>query len=104
MIVKAEHTARGSNPRFVVTNLPGTDDYLYDRVYCACGDMENRLKDQPLDLFADRAPCHRFWPNQFRQLLSALAYTLIKGVRRLALERTVLATAGPNRIPPPPPP
>ncbi len=46
MIVKAEHTALGSNPRFMVTNLPGTDDYLYDRVYCARGDMENRLKDQ----------------------------------------------------------
>ena len=50
VIVKAEHTARGSNPRFVVTNLPGTDDYptgtvgLYNRVYCARGDMENRLK------------------------------------------------------------
>ena len=79
VIVKAEHTARGSNLRFVVTNLPGTDDYLYDRVYCARGDMENHLKDQPLDLFADRTSCHRFWPNQFRQLLSALAYTLIEG-------------------------
>ena len=42
--------------------------------------------------------CHRFWPHQFRQLLSALAYTLIEGLRRLALEGTVLATAGPNRI------
>ena len=63
VMVKAEHTARGSNPRFVVTNLPGTNDYLYDRVYCARGDMENRLKDPPLDLFADRASCHRFWPQ-----------------------------------------
>ena len=47
--------------------------------------MENRLKDQQLDLFADQASCHRFWANQFRQLLSALAYTLIEGLRRLTL-------------------
>ena len=51
-----------------------------------------------MDLFIDRASCHRFGANPFRQLLSALAYTLIKGLRRLALGRTVLATAGPNRI------
>ena len=104
VIVKAEHTALGSNPRFVVTNLPQTDRYptvtvgLYNRIYCARGDMENRLKDQQLDLFADRTSCHGFWPNQFRQLLSALAYTLIEGLRRLAPIRTVLATASPNRI------
>ena len=57
-------------------------------MYCARGDMENRIKDQQLDLFADRASCHRFWPNQFRQLLSGLAYTLIEGLRRLALKNT----------------
>ena len=82
----------------MVTNLKETDCYLYDRVYCARGDMENRLKDQQLDLFADRASCHRFCSNQFRQLLSALAYTLIEGLHRLALGCTVLATASPNRI------
>ena len=98
VIVKAEHTALGSNPHFVVTNLKGTDGYLYDRMYCARGDMENRLKDQQLDLFADRASCHRFSSNQFRQLLSALAYTLIEGLRRLALGCTTLAKASPNRI------
>ena len=71
VIVKAEHTARGANPRFVVTNLsPQTDRYLYTRLYCARGDMENRIKNQQMDLFADRASCHRFWSNQFRQLLS----------------------------------
>ena len=98
VIVKAEHSARGANPLFVITNLKQTDRYLYDRVYCARGDMENRIKDQQLDMFANRASCHHFWPNQFRQLLSGLAYTLIEGLRRLALKDTVLATAGPNRI------
>ena len=82
----------------MVTNLTQTDRYLYDRIYCARGDMENRIKDQQLDLFAGRASCHRFWANQFRQLLSGLAYTLIEGLRRLALSNTALATASPNRI------
>ena len=99
VIVKAEHTARGANPRFVVTNLsPQTDRYLYTRLYCARGDMENRIKNQQMDLFADRASCHRFWSNQFRQLLSGLAYTLMEGLRRLALGNTALAVASPNRI------
>ena len=98
MIVKAEHSARGANPRFVVTNLEQTDRYLYDRMYCARRDMENRVKDQQLHLFAGRASCHRFCSNQFRQLLSGLVYTLMEGLRRLALGGTVLATASPNRI------
>ena len=98
VIVKAEHNALGANPRFVVTNLEQTDRYLYDRIYCARGDMENRIKDQQLDLFSGRASCHRFWANQFRQLLSGLAYTLIEGLRRFALSNTTLATASPNRI------
>ena len=98
LIVKAEHTALRANHRFVVTNLKQTDRCLYDRIYCARGDMENRIKDQQLDLFAGRASCHRFWPNQFRQLLSGLPYTLIEGLRRLALSNTTLATASPNRI------
>ncbi len=98
VIVKAEQGTRGANPRFVVTNLKQTDRYLYDRMYCARGDMENRIKDQQMDLFAGRASCHHFWPNQFRQLLSGLAYTLIEGLRRLALKNTALAVASPNRI------
>ncbi len=60
--------------------------------------MENRIKDQQLDLFADRTSCHRWWPNQCRQLLSGLAYTLIEGLRRLALQGTELAKASPHRI------
>ena len=98
VIVKAEHSSHGANPRFVVTNLPQTDKYLYDKVYCARGDMENRIKDQQLDLFAGRTSCHRWWPNQFRQLLSGLAYTLFEGLRSRALKNTTLAKASPNRI------
>ena len=98
VIVKAEHSAHGANPRFVVTNLPQTDQYLYDKLYCARGDMENRIKDQQLDLFAGRTSCHRWWPNQFRQLLSGLAYTLFEGLRRLGLAGTELAKATPDRI------
>jgi len=97
-IVKAEHSSHGPNPRFVVTNLPQTDRYLYDKIYCARGDMENRIKDQQLDLFAKRTSAHHWWPNQFRQLLSGLAYTLFEGLRRKALLNTPLATASPNTI------
>ena len=75
-----------------------TDRYLYTRLYCARGDMENRIKDQQMDLFADRASCRQFWSNQLRQLLSGLAYTLMEGLRRLALGNTALAVASPNRI------
>jgi hypothetical protein len=73
VIVKAEHTRLGSNPRFVVTNLEQSDRFLYDKLYCARGDMENRIKDQQLGLFAHRTSSHRWWNNQFRQLLSGLA-------------------------------
>ena len=98
VIVKAEHSSFGSNPRFVVTNLPYGERYLYDRVYCARGDMENRIKDQQLDLFATRTSCMRMAANQFRVLLSGLAYTLFEGLRRLALGDTELRTASPDRI------
>ncbi len=98
VIVKAEHSVYGANPRWVVTNLSQTDQYLYDKLYCARGDMENRIKDQQLDLFAGRVSCQRWWPNQFRQLLSGLAYTLFEGLRRKALESTALANASPNTI------
>ena len=98
VIVKAEHNAKGPNTRFVVTSLAHTDRHLYTKVYCARGDMENRIKNQQLDLFADRASCTRFWSNQFRQLLSGLAYTLIEALRRMALANTRLALASPNTI------
>jgi hypothetical protein len=98
VIVKAEHTAKGSNPRFVVTNLSGSAQALYDELYCARGDMENRIKEQQLDLFSDRTSCQRWWPNQLRLLLSALAYTLLEAIRRLALAGTSLARAQCNTI------
>jgi len=93
VIAKIEHTDKGSNPRYVVTNLKGEAQALYEKLYCARGDMENRIKEQQLDLFADRTSCQRWWPNQFRLLLSSLAYTLLEAIRRLALKGTELANA-----------
>jgi len=93
VIAKIEHTDKGSNPRYVVTNLSGDGKRLYDKLYCARGEMENRIKEQQLDLFADRTSCHRWWPNQFRLLLSSLAYVLLEAIRRLALQGTELANA-----------
>lgn len=93
VIVKAEHTCKGANPRFVVTNLPGDATTLYEQLYCARGEAENRIKEQQLDLFADRTSCMNWLPNQLRVLLSGLAYTLMEAVRRLALTGTKLARA-----------
>ena len=91
VIVKAEHNAKGANPRFVVTNVPGDPQELYEDVYCQRGEMENRIKEQQLDLFADRTSCHRFLANQFRLLLSSAAYVLVQSLRRTALLGTELA-------------
>ena len=93
MIVKAEHTAQGPNPRFVVVNVPGDPQGLYEEVYCQRGEMENRIKEQQLDLFAGRTSCHRFAANQFRLLLSSAAYLLVQALRRTALAGTELAEA-----------
>jgi hypothetical protein len=93
VIVKAEHTAQGANPRFVVANVPGDPQELYEDVYCQRGEMENRIKEQQLDLFADRTSCHRFLANQFRLLLSSAAYLLVQALRRTALAGTELARA-----------
>src|SRR6202051_1698781 len=78
VLAKAEHTEKGSNPRFVVTNLETGAQTLYDDVYCARGEMENRIKEQQLGLFADRTSCHDWWANQFRLLLSSCAYVLLE--------------------------
>jgi hypothetical protein len=91
VIVKAEHTAKGANPRFVVSNVPCEPRALYEDVFCQRGEMENRIKEQQLDLFADRTSCHRLVANQFRLLLSAAAYVLVQGLRRTALGGTELA-------------
>jgi Transposase DDE domain group 1 len=93
VIVKAEHTAQGKNPRFVVANVPGDPQGLYEDVYCQRGEAENRIKEQQLDLFADRTSCHRFVANQFRLLLSSAAYVLVQALRRTALVGTELAQA-----------
>lgn len=92
VIAKAEHTDKGSNPRFILTNIVGDAQRIYDRRYCQRGEMENRIKEQMM-LFADRVSAHRWWPNQWRLLLSALAYTLMEALRRLALAGTALAQA-----------
>jgi len=93
VLVKAEHLAQGSNPRYVVTNLVGPAQELYDTLYCARGEMENRIKEQQLDLFADRTSCTKWWANQFRLLLSSLAYVLLETIRRHGLQGTELARA-----------
>ena len=93
VIIKAEHLQQGENTRFIVTNLAGESQYLYDQVYCQRGDAENRIKEQQLGLFADRTSCHDFVANQFRVLLSAAAYILMDTLRREGLADTELANA-----------
>jgi hypothetical protein len=92
-IIKAEHNSQGSNPRFVVTSLRGDAQPIYDDLYCARGECENRIKEQQLGLFADRTSCHEFDANQFRVLLSAAAYVLLETLRREHLAGTPLADA-----------
>lgn len=93
VLVKAEHTDKGSNPRFVLTNLVGQPQALYDEVYCARGEMENRIKEQQLGLFSDRTSCQNWWANQFRLLLSSCAYVLMERLRAIGLAGTELARA-----------
>ena len=93
VITRLEHGAQGNNPRFVVTDLEGDAVQLYERLYCARGEAENRIKEAQLDLFGTRASCHRFAANQLRLLLAALAYTLMQRLRELALKGTELERA-----------
>ena len=93
VIARLEHGPKGANPRYVVTNLEGHGKQLYERLYCQRGEMENRIKEQQLDLFADRTSCHDWWPNQFRLILASLAYSLVEAIRRLALAGTDMARA-----------
>lgn len=98
VIGKAEHAADGANPRFIITNITGNPaQTLYEEIYCARGEMENRLKEQ-FNLFSDRTSCHEWWPNQLRVLLASLAYTLIQHLRKEALEGTDLAAAQTDTI------
>ena len=93
VVAKIEVTLKGRNPRYIVTNLKGKPKHLYDKMYCPRGEMENQIKQQQLDLFADRTSCHEWWANQFRLLMSSMAYILLESLRRLALQHTPLARA-----------
>lgn len=96
VIGKAEVLRQGTNPRFIVSNLP--EDYatpadLYEKVYCARGEMENRIKEQQLDLFADRTSTHTMRANQLRLWFSSMAYVLMNRLRSVALKGTKMARA-----------
>ncbi len=93
VIGKAEITIRGENPRFVVTSLELDPQTLYEELYCARGDMENRIKEQQLDLFATRTSGRLMRVNQVRLWLSSAAYVLLDELRRVGLAGTSLATA-----------
>jgi len=93
IIAKAEHNEKGANPRFVVTSLEDGPQALYEKTYCARGDMENRIKEQQLDLFADRTSSTSWWTNQLRLLYSTFAYILLERLRRRYLGGTELARA-----------
>jgi Transposase DDE domain group 1 len=95
VVAKAEHIDGKENPRYVVTSLAAEDwpaQKLYEELYCARGDMENRIKEQ-FHLFADRVSTETMRANQLRVYLSAMAYTLVCGLRRLGLKATELAQA-----------
>jgi hypothetical protein len=96
VVAKAEHLPKAPNPRFVVTSLPmPTIDArtLYEDVYCARGDIENRIKEQQLDLFADRTSAATMRANQLRLWFASLAYVLLEALRRIGLRHTQFATA-----------
>lgn len=91
VVGKAEYLSKGKNPRFVVTSL-SRQQYstrsLYEELYCARGDMENRIKEQQLDLFSDRTSTAQMRSNQLRLYYSSIAYILISAFRRFALKGT----------------
>lgn len=101
VVGKAERTELGTNPRFVVTNLPA-EEYpareLYEHDYCARGEMENQIKVQQLDLFADRTSTRVMGANQLRLWFSAFAHLLVELLRGDALHGTCLARATPGTI------
>ena len=96
VVAKAEHLAKGANPRFIVTSLSAYEvdaRTLYEQVYCERGEMENRIKEQQLDLYADRTSTHELRSNQLRLYFSSLAYVVLSELRRLGLEGTELERA-----------
>jgi hypothetical protein len=96
VVAKAEHLAKGANPRFVVTSLKAQDRAakpLYEEDYCGRGEMENRIKEQQLHLFADRTSAATMRANQVRLFCSSIAYVRLEALRRLGLAGTELAEA-----------
>jgi hypothetical protein len=96
VIGKAEHLAKGANPRFVATSLPPAAfaaAAVYEQEYCGRGDMENRLKEQQLMLFADRVSCSTMRANQVRLCLATVAYIVLRALRQYGLAQTELAQA-----------
>jgi Transposase DDE domain group 1 len=103
VVAKAERLPKGANPRFIVTSLAREAvqaQELYEKIYCARGEMENRIKECQLDLFADRTSAASLRANQLRLWFASLAYVLVTALRRLALAGTELAqaTAGTIRL------
>lgn len=90
LIGKAEYTSKGENTRGILTNIEGSAEDLYKKKYCARGDMENRIQEQFL-LFSDRTSCHKWWSNQLRILISAIAYVLVEHLRSSYLQGTEFA-------------
>lgn len=96
VVGKAEHLRKGANPRFVVTSLSAEEfdaRTLYEDDYCGRGEMENRIKEQQLYLFADRTSAHSMRANQLRLWFSSVAYTLLQVIRQFGLQGTKLARA-----------
>lgn len=96
VVGKAEHLWKGPNPRFIVTNLTPQEmaaQPLYEVGYCGRGDMENRIKEQQLFLFADRTSTHSMRSNQLRLMFSTIAYVLHKALKEFGTKGTSLATA-----------
>lgn len=91
VIARLEYSEKGDNPRYVVTNIAGDIQQLYERGYCARGEMENRIKEVQLGLFADRTSCHYFVANQFRVMLASLAYIIMERLRALGLKASAAA-------------
>jgi hypothetical protein len=96
VVAKAEHLPKGANPRFVVTSLPADETdarTLYEDIYCARGQVENRIKEQQLDLFADRTSAATMRANQLRLWSASFAYVLLDALRRIGLRHTQFAAA-----------
>jgi Transposase DDE domain group 1 len=96
VVAKAEHLPKGTNPRFVVTSLAVAQvdaRTLYEDIYCTRGQVENRIKEQQLDLFADRTPAATLRANQLRLWFASFAYVLLEALRRIGLRHTQFATA-----------